>query len=58
VKWLSRVDFFIDKTTGDIYLNELNTMPDFTMDSMFPSLWMSQGMTYPQLLDRVIDLAV
>lgn len=58
VKWLSRVDFFIDKKTGNIYLNELNTIPDFTVDSMFPSLWMSQGMTYSQLLDRVIDLAV
>lgn len=58
VKGLTRVDFFVDKDTWDCYLNELNTIPDFTIDSMFPSLWKESGLEYSQLLDTVIDLAL
>lgn len=58
VRWFSRIDFFLDSETGSYYLNELNTIPDFTIDSMFPSLWMSEGMVYPQLLDKLIELAL
>lgn len=55
---LSRVDFFLDKQTGAIYLNEINTMPGFTNISMYPQLWIHAGMTYSELLDRLIELAL
>ncbi len=54
---MARVDFLLDKVTGDIYLNELNTIPGFTRISMYPKLWEASGITYPQLMDRLIDLA-
>lgn len=57
-KGLSRVDFFIDKNTNEVYLNELNTLPGFTSISMYPKLWENLGMTYSELLDNLIDLAV
>lgn len=53
---LSRVDVFLTEQ-GDIYVNEINTMPGFTEISMFPSLWQSTGMSYPDLVARLIDLA-
>jgi D-alanine-D-alanine ligase len=55
---LSRVDFFVDKTNGAIYLNEINTMPGFTPYSMYPLLWKESGKTYSTLLDELIDLAI
>lgn len=55
---LARVDFFLDKATGQVYLNEVNTMPGFTEISMYPKLWEASGLSYPQLLDRLIELAV
>jgi D-alanine-D-alanine ligase len=58
VKGLTRVDFFLDRETGNYYLNELNTVPDFTLDSMFPSLWNASSLTYSDLIDTVIDLAL
>ena len=55
---LSRVDFFVEKTTGEVLLNELNTMPGFTSISMYPKLFEKSGIPYPELLDRLITLAV
>lgn len=52
---LSRVDFFVDKETDEIYLNEINTMPGFTNISMYPKLWENCGLTYSKLLDRLIE---
>lgn len=54
---LSRVDFFLDKKTGNIYLNEINTMPGFTKISMYPQLMADAGIGYSDLIDRLIELA-
>lgn len=58
LKGLARVDFFLDKVSGDLYLNEVNTIPGFTQISMYPKLWMASGMTYGGLLDELIRLAL
>jgi len=55
---MARADFLLDRATGDLYLNELNTIPGFTQISMYPKLWMASGMTYAQLVDRLIELAL
>ncbi|MEO7022107.1 MAG: D-alanine--D-alanine ligase A, partial [Ktedonobacteraceae bacterium] len=55
---LSRVDFFMERETGKIYINEVNTMPGFTEISMYPKLWAASGLSYTQLLDRLIELAI
>lgn len=55
---LSRVDFFVHKETGAVYINEINTLPGFTSISMYPKLWDATGIPYPELIERVIDLAV
>jgi len=55
---LSRVDFFIEKETGKIYINEVNTLPGFTQISMYPKLWEASGLPYAELLDRLIELAL
>lgn len=54
-KGLSRIDFFIDKVSGDIILNEVNTMPGFTAYSMYPVLWQEQGLGYSALIDTLIQ---
>lgn len=54
---LGRVDFFLDRKTGKLYLNEINTIPGFTSISMYPKLWEASGIPYAQLLDRLIELA-
>ncbi|MDO4744125.1 MAG: D-alanine--D-alanine ligase family protein [Clostridia bacterium] len=54
----SRVDFFVEKTTGKIYLNEINTIPGFTPISMYPKLWEHSGMPMREVIDRHIELAV
>lgn len=54
---LARVDFFMDKITGKIYLNEVNTMPGFTQISMYPKLWEASGLSFSKLLDRLVELA-
>ena len=54
---LSRVDFFFDKKTNQVYLNEINTMPGFTKISMYPQLMADYGISYSDLIDRLIDLA-
>lgn len=55
---LCRADFFITKSTGQIWINEVNTMPGFTAYSMYPLLWRETGMSYDALIDRLISLAV
>lgn len=55
---MARVDFLMDKKTGKLYLNELNTIPGFTSISMYPKLWGASGIAYPRLLDRLIGLAL
>ncbi|KXZ38896.1 D-alanine-D-alanine ligase [Alkalithermobacter thermoalcaliphilus JW-YL-7 = DSM 7308] len=55
---LARVDFFIDKDTNEIYINEINTMPGFTKISMYPKLWEASGIKYKDLIDKLIDLAI
>ena len=55
---LARVDFFLDRQTGELFLNELNSLPGFTEVSMYPRLWQAAGVSYPALLDRLIELAL
>ena len=55
---MARVDFFLDKDSGEIFLNELNTIPGFTSISMYPKLWEATGLSYPQLIDRLVELAL
>ncbi len=55
---LARVDFFIDRNNGEVYLNEINTMPGFTIYSMYPLLWQHTGISYPELIDRLIQLSL
>ena len=55
---LSRVDFFLEKSSGQVYINEVNTLPGFTQISMYPKLWEASGIPYAELLDRLIELAI
>ncbi len=54
---MARVDFFLDRKSGSLYLNELNTIPGFTQISQYPKLWEASGLPYSRLLDRLIELA-
>ncbi len=53
----ARVDFFLDRKTGQFFLNEINSLPGFTPVSMFPRLWEASGLAYPALLEKLIALA-
>ena len=55
---LARCDFLLDKADGALYLNEVNTMPGFTPISMYPKLWEASGLSYSELIDRLIELAL
>jgi D-alanine-D-alanine ligase len=55
---MARVDFFLEHRTGKILLNEINTIPGFTSISMYPKLWEASGLSYRNLLDRLIELAL
>ena len=55
---LSRVDFFLEKETNRVYINEINTMPGFTKYSMYPLLWQETGLPYDELIDKLIQLAL
>ncbi|MBU0511598.1 MAG: D-alanine--D-alanine ligase [Chloroflexi bacterium] len=55
---MARVDFLLDRDSGEFYLNELNTIPGFTQISMYPKLWEASGLPYPKLVDRLIELAL
>ncbi|MDX1600525.1 MAG: D-alanine--D-alanine ligase family protein [Anaerolineales bacterium] len=55
---MGRVDFLLEKETDSLYLNEINTIPGFTRISMYPKLWAASGVEYPELCDRLIQLAL
>ncbi len=55
---MARVDFLLDRDSDQIFINELNTIPGFTRISMYPKLWEASGLPYPELLDRLIGLAL
>jgi len=55
---MARVDFFLEKTGGKIYLNEVNTIPGFTSISMFPKMWEASGLPFRELIDKLIELAL
>jgi D-alanine-D-alanine ligase len=54
---MARVDFFL-RGDEELWLNEINTIPGFTSISMYPKLWEASGLSYPELVDRLIDLAI
>jgi D-alanine-D-alanine ligase len=55
---MARVDFLIGRGTGEVFVNEVNTIPGFTTISMYPKLWEASGLPYPALIDRLIELAL
>ena len=55
---LARVDFLMDPASKKLYLNEINTMPGFTSISMYPKMWAASGLSYPELIDRLIQLGI
>jgi len=55
---MARVDLLLDKQSGRLYLNEINTIPGFTRISMYPKLWEASGIPYPELMDRLIELGL
>jgi D-alanine-D-alanine ligase len=55
---LSRVDFFLERATNNLLVNEINTMPGFTSISMYPKMWEASGIPYNELIDRLIQLAL
>jgi D-alanine-D-alanine ligase len=55
---MARADFFLEKKTGRIFVNELNTIPGFTSISMYPKMWEASGVSYTKLIDRLIQLAL
>ena len=57
-KGLARVDFLMDPKSRKIYVNEINTMPGFTAISMYPKMWAASGVSYPELIDRLIKLGI
>ncbi|HRE27673.1 MAG TPA: D-alanine--D-alanine ligase A, partial [Anaerolineales bacterium] len=55
---LARVDFLLDRGNGNLFVNEINTIPGFTAISMYPKLWAASGLEYSELIDRLIALAL
>jgi D-alanine-D-alanine ligase len=55
---MSRVDFFLDRKSGALYVNEVNTIPGFTAISMYPKMWEASGVPIKQLITRLLDLAI
>ena len=55
---MARADFLMDRANGAFLLNEINTIPGFTSISMYPKMWAHSGIPYPELLDRLIQLAL
>jgi D-alanine-D-alanine ligase len=55
---MGRVDMLLDRKTGKLYVNEINTIPGFTSISMYPKLWEASGLSYRQLIDRLVKLAI
>ncbi|MGL4483943.1 MAG: D-alanine--D-alanine ligase A, partial [Anaerovoracaceae bacterium] len=54
---MARVDFFL-KDNGELIFNEINTIPGFTKISMYPQLWMDMGLTFTELIDKLIELGI
>lgn len=55
---MARVDFFVAKDLSSVWVNEINTIPGFTRISMYPKLWEASGVPYPELIDRLVQLAI
>jgi len=55
---MARVDFLMDRESGELFLSELNTIPGFTRTSMYPRLWQASGISYPSLVERLVELAL
>jgi D-alanine-D-alanine ligase len=55
---MARVDFLMDRDDGTIFVSEINTIPGFTPISMYPLLWEASGIPYPELLNRLVELAL
>ncbi len=55
---LARVDFFYVAATGEVLINEINTLPGFTATSMYPQLWAHSGVAFPELVDRLVQFAI
>jgi D-alanine-D-alanine ligase len=55
---MARVDFLLSAETGELYVSEVNTIPGFTAVSMYPKMWEASGLAYPELIDRLIELAL
>jgi D-alanine-D-alanine ligase len=55
---MARVDFLMDGATQQLFVNEINTIPGFTSISMYPKMWAHSGIAFPELLDRLVDLAL
>ena len=55
---MARIDFFYEENGRGFLCNEINTIPGFTPISMFPKLWQASGISYPELLDELINLAI
>ena len=55
---MARVDFFLEKKAGKLFLNEVNTIPGFTSISMYPKLWEASGISFRELIDKLIALAL
>ena len=51
----SRIDFFVDRKTGEVYINEINTIPGFTKYSMFPKMWEEMGVGFTELIERIVE---
>ncbi|MDQ7087159.1 MAG: D-alanine--D-alanine ligase family protein [Acidobacteriota bacterium] len=58
LRGMARVDFLLERETGKIVLNEVNTIPGFTPISMFPRLWQASGINFTELIDRLLELAI
>jgi D-alanine-D-alanine ligase len=58
VSGMARVDFFLERRTDRVLVNEINTLPGFTAISMYPKLWEASGLPLPRLLDELIRLAL
>ncbi len=55
---MARVDFLVERATGRVLFNEINTIPGFTAISMYAKMWNASGLAYPALVDRLVDLAM
>jgi D-alanine-D-alanine ligase len=55
---MARVDFLLENSTGQLFINEINTIPGFTSISMYPKMWQHSGLPYSELLDKLIELAM